>query len=160
MERIIHILAHSLAKRFVENHEDAKEFCTILISTPGDKTQNIEFIKSHVETLLHIEFDDVEIVRKGALAPTVSDIRNVLEWAREKKKLLVSCSAGVSRSAAIAYLIHCLDKPPKEAIQHLKIGIHDPNKVVIKLGAEVLNNPEVESVIADFHDEALSLLYG
>ena len=70
-----------------------------------------------------------------------------LDYAKDKQELLVHCAAGVSRSSAIAYLIACSRVGTMEALKVLDSLFHWPNNRVVRLGAEIMDNPEIEQVI-------------
>jgi len=100
-------------------------------------------------SLFHLYFDDVwapehlkygyKLVREGQLAA-------LFKWAEDKEDFTVHCTGGVSRSASIAYLLACLRMRPEDAILYLDNKIHYPNPFVVKLGAKLLNNPDIERV--------------
>ncbi len=101
-----------------------------------------------LENLLVIQFDDLLAPIGGGWAekyketpPTEQDIATVLEWAKQKmsngKPFIVQCTAGISRSSAVAVLIKCLENP-KEALKVINPAIHCPNKLVLDLGEKIL----------------------
>ncbi len=94
--------------------------------------------------ILRVKFDDIQEAWRGRKLATAKDIRRILEWCKEKDGIVVHCQAGVSRSAAVAYLIECLQTPPQKALGILDPKQHSPNMHIIRLGAKILRNPEIE----------------
>lgn len=104
--------------------------------------------RDNFNSLCSVIFDDISEPMAGAgyRLPKEKDIEKVLQWAKDKENILVHCSAGISRSSAIAYLIECTRIPPCEAVKILKPGIHYPNRLMVKIGSEILGNPEIYEV--------------
>lgn len=97
--------------------------------------------------VLRVKFDDIlEPWRERKLA-TAADIRRILDWCRDKDDIVVHCQAGASRSAAVAYLIECLQATPKEALGILDANQHSPNMHIVRLGAKILRNPEIATEV-------------
>lgn len=88
-------------------------------------------------------FDDIISPQVGYTVPTEEHVRRILKWAMSREQLAVHCTAGVSRSSAIAYLIACQRSSPKEALKILDPMKHSPNRLILYLGAEVLGNEEI-----------------
>src|SRR5262245_22681365 len=81
-----------------------------------------EGVRPLARRTLHLAFDDFVSPRPGAVLPTAFEVRRAVEWAAGSADLVVSCHAGRSRSAALAYLIRCRDCPPEEAVEVLTPG--------------------------------------
>jgi predicted protein tyrosine phosphatase len=79
--------------------------------------------------------------------PSESVISGVLDWAKGRTPLLFHCGAGVSRSPALAYLVACMRVRPEVAIGLLNVNRHYPNRHVIEVGARILQDPEIVSVV-------------
>jgi predicted protein tyrosine phosphatase len=103
--------------------------------------------------MLHLEFDDCVAPRRKRRLPTAEDVRQALEWAEQSADLVVACHAGVSRSAALAYVIRCRDWSPRRALQILNRGRHRPNALIVRLGAELLDDPRVYDTYAAWISE-------
>lgn len=88
-------------------------------------------------------FDDITEPFSGYTMPNEKDIKDVLEWCRNKDDLLVHCSAGISRSSALAYLIECSRKPPHKAVKILNSSIYLPNRLILEIGSRILDNPDI-----------------
>jgi predicted protein tyrosine phosphatase len=64
--------------------------------------------------------------------------------------IIVSCTAGVSRSAAIAYLIAVKKFGVQKAYETLDFCTSWPNDLIISLGSEILNLPVLNDEIRKF----------
>lgn len=84
----------------------------------------------------------------GLICPTLADVGGILDWAQKvnRNNLLVHCQAGEHRSAAIAYLVRCIDMVPEEAVTILDPDIHFPTELVVLHGARALNREHVFQV--------------
>lgn len=91
---------------------------------------------------LLLRFDDVETARDGCV--TADHVRQALDWAADKGDLSVACRAGISRSAALAYLIAAVRSTPKEATAIWDMDLHQPNRLVVKVGSQLLNDPAIQ----------------
>jgi len=129
-----------------------------------DKTAPVDKVAGLCLSLLILRFNDLEdahlnhisttdLVKHGLHYPERGHIEAALDYAEDKKNLLVHCSAGVSRSSAIAYLIACSRVGPIEALRLLNSSLHWPNNRVVRLGAEILGNPEIEQTIKKWKDD-------
>jgi predicted protein tyrosine phosphatase len=110
----------------------------LLVTNPGVELP--EGVPPLARRLLHLQFDDFSSPLPGVVLPTADDVRRALDWAAGRERLVVSCHAGVSRSAALAYLVRCREVPPPEAIGILSKVWHNPNELIIRLGASVLED--------------------
>lgn len=97
------------------------------------------------ETEYHIErFHDVPMDYDGYTAPTIDNIRNVLDFSKKftnDDKVLVHCHAGISRSTAVSVLICIQHGMSIEKAFDLVYSIRDcmsPNILIIKYGDELL----------------------
>ena len=108
-----------------------------------------------IKNLLAVQFDDlVEELpieyreRYKERPPSESDIKTILEWSKQKmtengNDFVVHCSAGVSRSAAVAILVQYLQDPSK-ALKVINPMLHSPNKKVLELGEKLLNTKDIK----------------
>lgn len=88
-------------------------------------------------------FDD--IAEYGRL-PNTNDIEQILHFCNNEYPVTVHCHAGISRSSASAYLIGYMRSGDiKQAYGLLNYKLHSPNKLIIKLGEEVLGNDKLYS---------------
>ena len=86
------------------------------------------------------EFDDIESPDDELKVVTRAKITRILKWAKGKNNIVVHCTAGISRSSAIAYLIACSRMPASEAIKILNPNIHSPNTLVVFHGIKILKD--------------------
>lgn len=101
-----------------------------------------EFVQSHARRHAFLRFDDVERATDGRQIVTQDLLAQGFEFARGCDCLLVTCRAGQSRSAAIAYLIGCREHGFDQALELIDPTRHIPNPLVVRLGADVLDLPE------------------
>lgn len=118
-----------------------------------------------LKNLLAVQFDDlvedlpVDYGYKEH-PPSESDIATILEWAKNKmaensNDFVVQCSAGVSRSSAVAILVQYL-KDPKNALKVMNPFLHSPNMRVLELGEKLLNAKDIKEPVQKIlkeHDE-------
>lgn len=90
------------------------------------------------------EFDDLakESERKHGKFPTYEQIVYILKWAQNRWDanqfpFIVHCTAGISRSSAVAILIRQMIKG--DGLKALNPKIHYPNLKVIEYGEKYLN---------------------
>lgn len=101
------------------------------------------FVSEHAREYLCLCFDDVVVPSPGYVAPDEASIRQALDWARGRTKLIVACHAGIARSSALAYLIASQQWGAKKAIRMLRPTLHAPNALIVSLGARILGQPEI-----------------
>jgi Predicted protein tyrosine phosphatase len=94
----------------------------------------------NAKSIYAVIFDDSNIAFDGTKAPTTEDIRGILEWSMDKDDLLVHCTAGVSRSSAVAFLIESARTNPFEALKILNPRTHEPNELIIRIGAKLISS--------------------
>lgn len=101
-----------------------------------------QHIKTRSKDCLHIpadDMDDFDCVR----APTIQQISNILDWSKNRDKLVCCCFRGVSRSSATAYVIACREQGPEVALTKLVPYRHWPNRLIVYYGSIVLGMPEI-----------------
>lgn len=113
----------------------------IVISNPGAGLP--DGVEGLPRRLLHLEFDDQVLPGPDVVLATADDVRRALDWSAGHQRLVVCCHAGISRSAAVAYVIACRDQPPREALGVLTARWHFPNERIVRLGADLLGVEEV-----------------
>ncbi len=140
--REIHIHGHAVrtAQQFLANRPG--EFHCLVITDAGYPFP--EEIAGLCGDVLHLSFDDV-CFPSGFFQrlADLATVRKGLEWAGRRDKLVVACHAGISRSAAFAFLIACTDRPPEYALRVLDPTRHRPNDLVVFLGSKVLGDRAV-----------------
>lgn len=120
-----------------------------------------------IENLLVVQFDDLveEIpleyrTRYPQHPPSEIDIQTILEWAKKKmtensNDFIVQCTAGISRSSAVAILVNYL-QDPGNALKVINPMIHSPNEKVLEIGEKLLNTKDIKDPtkkILREHDE-------
>lgn len=102
-----------------------------------------------------IVFHDIDREVPGIIAPSRGAIESILEFAKDKENVIVHCTAGASRSAAVAYLIECQKKEIPEALKILDPNTHNPNLLVARLGADILGDPQIYERLAKWQKDAV-----
>jgi predicted protein tyrosine phosphatase len=137
----IHIGGHAVgsAQRFLS--EQPRLFDCLAIT---DSTATLpETIRELSREVLHLAFDDITSPFFGFQAPDLARVQEGIAWSAGRERLLIACHAGISRSSALAYLIACTDRSPREALALLDPGVHSPNARVVRLGAQALGNSAI-----------------
>jgi predicted protein tyrosine phosphatase len=106
----------------------------------GAGTESTGYAETRSLSCLYLYFDDVLDPQREKNTPTPDAIQRGLSFVRGKDRVLVSCRAGQGRSVAFAYLVACQDRGPGEAISILDPTRHNPNRLVVKIGATVLGD--------------------
>lgn len=133
------IASREHSKDLVRNKPD--HYNVISIVEPDVQVPNE--IQECSKSYFSVKFHDVEYQRSGATVPDKGQVQDAIEWGKDKDNLIVACLAGISRSAAIAYLIQCAkEKDPKSALKVLEKK-HYPNYLIVRLGSEILNDSSI-----------------
>ena len=101
------------------------------------------FVGEHAKRHLCLWFDDVVAPTEGKTLASQEDVAKALRFAGTCDKLLVSCRAGQSRSAALAYLALCQAGSAEDAVRVFDPTRHIPNRLIVELGDRVLGDPDV-----------------
>jgi predicted protein tyrosine phosphatase len=105
-------------------------------------------IRAYAKKLLPLVFDDVDFVDDTYVRPEVEQIAKAIKFSKKHENLIVSCHGGMSRSAALAFVIECTRVAhPKLAMGLWDRKKHHPNRRVIRLGGEILARPEMEACL-------------
>jgi predicted protein tyrosine phosphatase len=135
----IRALGYVAASLLLEQEPD--QWHALILLDSGKKPTG--FVAAHARSHLYLHFDDIEQPQAGKQLPTPHFIKQGLEFAQGKDKLLVSCRAGQGRSVAMAYLVCCQAKGVAEAVQLLDPTRHRPNRRIIEIGDALLGNPDI-----------------
>jgi predicted protein tyrosine phosphatase len=133
-------IASYVAASFLLESETG-EWHTLAVLDSGKKATN--FVAEHARSYCYLRFDDIEEPRTNKELPSKTMIELGLNFAHGKDKLLISCRAGQGRSVGLAYLISCREHGVQEAIKILNPTRHKPNRLVITIGDQLLNVPNV-----------------
>jgi predicted protein tyrosine phosphatase len=138
----IQICSHEAAAALLLRKPHALD--VVLIANPGaryDNEETLNAIRSNAKGLCELAFDDIEAPREHFSMPEAHHIQTALDFAADKDQLLVTCTAGKSRSAALSYVLACSKMKPSEAVLVLDPSRHTPNQRVIVLGYNLLGRP-------------------
>jgi predicted protein tyrosine phosphatase len=147
----IHIFSHDHAWKFARRAP--KQYDVIIVSNRADDYPlDLHEVCNDV---LKLTFHDVDHDESPYRMPQLEDVQRGLEWARGRSKIISACQAGISRSSALAFLCklqECGDV--QEAATVWRMGYHWPNKRIIELGAQLLQQPQALDVYARFTETA------
>ena len=115
----------------------------VFITEPGN--QVISSVPLYCKDYIPVWFHDVCFPIGSYAAPKKEDIEQILAWSELRNEpFVVACAAGVSRSSATALLItYQKTKSIDEALAILNPDRHNPNALIVKMGSEILNCPEL-----------------
>jgi len=109
--------------------------------------------RAGLKNLLVVPFDDLveplpKEYNREERPPEEQDIRIILEWAKKKMQennndFVVQCTAGVSRSSAVAILVQYLQDPAM-ALKVINPMFHSPNEKVLEIGEKLLNTKDIK----------------
>lgn len=117
----------------------------LVICITNEDTPLPEEIKNLAAEVLHLVFDDNEFEDEKGISPQRHHIEKALEFAKDQEDLVICCHAGISRSAAMAYVIECSrGVHPAMAVGIWNKERHYPNRRIVHLGALVLNDPNID----------------
>jgi hypothetical protein len=90
-------------------------------------------------------FTDAEEEEEGFMVvlPTRAQIEQAINFAKGKENLVVSCSAGISRSAATALVIAVQRNGLDKGFSILDPELHWPNLLVVRHGADIIGQPDL-----------------
>ena len=132
------ITSHATASHFLPHNSNQWD----VIAINNSDTILPKAIITHAKNKLRLVFDDIDCPLTPYVMPNFVDVRLALDFSPGKERLLVTCHSGMTRAAAIAYAIKCQEcGDPKTAITILNNNHHYPNRMVVKLAAQILSNP-------------------
>jgi predicted protein tyrosine phosphatase len=102
-----------------------------------------DIYNKNFKSIICEDFDDIESRDDELTVVTRAKITRILKWAKGKNNIVVHCTAGISRSSAVAYLIACSRMHPSEAIKILDPTRHSPNTLVLFHGIKILKDMAV-----------------
>lgn len=125
------ILSREALRQFVAN--EPGKYNAVVIHEVGNYDDVADIVQNCKHALV-LEMDDVTSGRPGS--PTREHVESAINSGYD----LVACRQGVSRSAAIAFLIHCKKTSPQEAAQLWDVRKHFPNELILKHGLDILGD--------------------
>ena len=84
---------------------------------------------------------------KGLFPPECEDVQSAIEFSENRERVVFHCLEGVSRSSALAYVVACAERGPDKALSILDFNLHWPNLLIVRIGAKILGDSRVLSVI-------------
>ena len=143
----ITICGHSKAAKILADKPGCLD--VIMISSPSTffAVKGSETIIGNAKSYKLLVFDDIPSVREGFHEPKIEHIQDALDFAQDKKELIVCCQAGVSRSSAVAYVIRAKAVGAYEALSVLNPSVHFPNSMVVELGSQILKKPDMVELV-------------
>ena len=134
---IVQILNYLAASHLLAS-EPAQWSAIVILDSRGTATDFVA--QTSVEHLI-LRFDDITTPSSGKQMADPRSLRAALDFAVGKDKLIVSCRAGQSRSAALAHAI-CFQNNGADAANQLLIPArHQPNRFIIEAVAELIDDP-------------------
>ena len=124
----------------------------ISLNEPGEAVPPFDY--THMGTAISLFFYDIPEPIAGFQAPTKSDIREIIQYARHEffsrnsTRMLIHCHAGISRSSAAAIIAaKAIGLDMHEFIPRLaeRSSIH-PNSLMISLAGEIFGDGFFEQV--------------
>jgi predicted protein tyrosine phosphatase len=152
------ILAHGPAGNLAESQPGLIDFVFLTDPNAPFVITGSEKIIENCREFIRRDFHDIELPRERGQIPTRKDVQLILDWIEERKGwmdseddlLVVSCQAGISRSAGTAYVIACTLQTPEEALSILDPQVHWPNEAVVGHGADILGKPQMKDLIREW----------
>lgn len=103
---------------------------------------------------LRLPMDDVSRDDGEWKAPRVEQVQTALKWSDGRRRLLVCCHMGISRSSAMAVAIAASRYGVDEAMKLLNPAEHSPNREIIRLGSYLIGLPRLVAAINKFRERA------
>lgn len=103
-----------------------------------------------LKNLLVVYFDDIlePLPDRSEKPPEEEDIVKIINWTKQKMQennngFIIHCTAGVSRSSAVAIIVKYL-QDPQNALKVINPILHCPNERVLDLGEKILNTKDIK----------------
>lgn len=152
----IQIMGHRRLAALLAGSKE-KKHDVIMISSPDDffAIPGSNTIPQLARNCLQLAFHDISVMREGYVPPNEDHVKQALDFAKGKDELIVACQAGISRSSAIAYVLKVAEVGAIDALEVLDPDVHQPNLLVVKAGAKVLNRPDMVELALIWHNKAI-----
>jgi predicted protein tyrosine phosphatase len=150
------IAGHEFARHLLR-HREATD--AVIINDPDDEYETVREMRCLAMDHVYLEFYDLKKKSDSHRAPRHEDVKQAIDWYNalktgflndQRTHTVVSCTAGISRSAALAYVLACTDVVPEQAVNVWNPRLHYPNRYIVSLGAEILGQPEMLRYSEDF----------
>jgi predicted protein tyrosine phosphatase len=121
---------------------------------PGTRAPRPEGVSP--EKHLELFFEDVSL-EDARGAPKINDVKRALDFVAKLDPddvLVIHCHAGISRSAAIAFLVAAREFGDAKAALESLVAIRRlalPNLLIAAHGSKLLGDESMLSVVEDFH---------
>jgi predicted protein tyrosine phosphatase len=117
------------------------------------------FSENKCKSLFVSRFDDITSNVPGYFLPQYEHIENILNYTKDiPDDIIVHCTAGISRSSAICYLIAYQKRlDATRAIKYIDINLHMPNPLIVNYGAKYFNNFEIVKEYQKFRETSTDL---
>lgn len=122
--------------------KESNKWDSIVVVDPSMHHTN--FAKQHSKRNLILKFDDVATCNTSKTPPNANDVLAAVNFSMASEYLLVCCRAGQSRSAAVALVIQ-FGLNGAKAFDLLDPKRHCPNQLIVSLGADVIDRPDLIS---------------
>lgn len=129
-----------LQASFLLEREAVRWDALVILDSQSSPT---DFVELHARRHLYLRFDDVDRPMEGRRLVTTEQIAQGLDFCTGGGHVLISCRAGQSRSAAMAYLVACKYQGIDEGLKLIDPKRHIPNPLIVRLGAGLLDRPDV-----------------
>ncbi len=142
----IYIKSHNSVLGFLKSHY--REFDVVLYTNSNYEVPRS--FETHSKDLIHFPIDDIDRPTTTKIGPNLDHIGQLLDWAKDKERIVCCCHAGVSRSSATAYLLAAREWGAETGLSVLTRK-HWPNRLIVYLGSVVLNNPDIWNTFVKWH---------
>lgn len=154
---IIQVCARYEVKDFLKDQETPKDWLVVSVREYADEDRELSDIdewKDIPGEVLPLYMDDIPWSnRRMEGAPQVQDVGRVIKTCAGRRRILVHCWAGVSRSSALAYIIACAASRSAEAALSVLNAAHEPNEIIVHYGARLLGSNRIWDVMKNWGAE-------
>jgi predicted protein tyrosine phosphatase len=144
------IRSHERALELVERQPNVYDLAFITSPLVPFPVPGSEAILQKARSSLMLQFDDVDGPMEDLVPPGREHIHELIEWAKDKSNLIISCRAGISRSSASAVVVLASRGPIVDALRILQPETHSPNILVIRHGEEILAKPGLADAVLEW----------
>ena len=141
----IHIVPHNKLSKINNEKDYWHDWPLVLISSP--RYDMSELTKGHNEHL-YLKFEDITDL-DAPTGPKEQDIIDIMEFTKDKERVIFSCQAGISRSSAAALIALCQKMPITEAVEKLDLAWHHPNQLMVYHASKILKDISIYEIYLD-----------